>query len=529
MRHRTGLLLLLLVGALLRLPTFSRPLLSDDEAIYAATADAMAEGNVLYRDVVDHKPPAIYFIYRAGMALFGPHNTQGAHLFVVLAVLATAALLFAIGRAGWGRGPEALTAAGLFLVFSTTWHDYDALAANCELFLLLPQAAAAWIALRPGDDSPAARVARAFGVGVLIGVSALCKYQGVTFLGATAALLWFDRVHTRATTKAGEGAFRRAVLAAVGVLPEVALQLVGVAVPAALYLAYAAGVGALDATLFWFRFNFLYVDAGLTGGEALVRGLSRLGMIGAAALPVYLCGVAEAASLLRRWLRRSEPAIGRHECFLLAWLLTSVIALSAGGRFFGHYFHLVLAPLAVLAAPRCVRLWRRSRGVRLFLVAATAVPAFGFFALATFARPLAERIDEAEPPYNPVAHAIAANTGADETIFVWGNSPQLYSLARRSMGTRFSFCNYMTGESPGTATQTGAKSADDNSLAISWQMLFDDLETRKPALFVDAAAAGWDGYDKFPITRYPRLLEYLRVRYRLISEVAGVRLYRISP
>ena len=35
--------------------------------------------------------------------------------------------------AGLGLG---LAAAGLFLVFSTTWHDYDALAANCELFLL---------------------------------------------------------------------------------------------------------------------------------------------------------------------------------------------------------------------------------------------------------------------------------------------------------------------------------------------------------------------------------------------------------
>ncbi|HEY0711089.1 MAG TPA: glycosyltransferase, partial [Polyangia bacterium] len=69
MRDRTALLLLLLLGAFLRLPTFGRPLLSDDEAIYAATADAMAQGNVLYRDVVDHKPPAIYFIYRAGMAL----------------------------------------------------------------------------------------------------------------------------------------------------------------------------------------------------------------------------------------------------------------------------------------------------------------------------------------------------------------------------------------------------------------------------------------------------------------------------
>jgi hypothetical protein len=540
-RDRTALLLLLLLGVFLRLPTFGRALLSDDEAIYAATADAMAQGNVLYRDVVDHKPPAIYFIYRAGMALFGPYSTHGAHLFVVLAVLATALLLRGVARIGWG-GREGTTAAGLFLVFSTTWHDYDALAANCELFLLLPQAAAAWLALRPGGTSPAARATRALAIGVLVGLSALCKYQGVAFLGATAFLLWLDHVRASESANAakGEGAgqsagqraglLRRAGLAALSVLPEVVVELVGVAIPIALYLAYAAARGGLEATLFWFRFNFLYVDAGLTGSEALVRGAFRLGIIGAAALPVYLFGLLEAVAVARRLFTRGGlSSVPRHEAFLLAWLSTSVLALSAGGRFFGHYFHLILAPLAVLAAPGCLRLWRRSRAARVGLVLATAIPALVFFALASFARPLAERIDETEPPYDRVAHAIAANSSPGDTIFVWGNSPQLYVLARRSMGTRFSFCNYMTGESPGTGTQTGTKSADSNSLGVSWQMLFDDLSTRRPRLFVDAAAAGWDGYDKFPITRYPRLQEYLRVRYRLTAEESGVRIYRLSP
>ena len=40
-----------------------------------------------------------------------------------------------------------MVAAGLFLMFLITWHDYDALAANCELFLLAPQTAAALLLL----------------------------------------------------------------------------------------------------------------------------------------------------------------------------------------------------------------------------------------------------------------------------------------------------------------------------------------------------------------------------------------------
>ena len=63
-----------------------------------------------------------------------------------------------------------------------------------------------------------------------------------------------------------------------------------------------------------------------------------------------------------------------------------------------------------------------------------------------------------------MADRIAALTGPDDSVFVWGNSPQLYVLARRPLGSRFTFCNYMTGESPGTPTETGAANAGRSSL-----------------------------------------------------------------
>jgi len=198
-RFRAGVVAVFALGFALRLPTFFRPMLSDDEAIYATTADALQRGDLLYRDVVDHKPPLIYHLYRAGFALFGRYDTQGAHALVVLAVLLTAGLLLAIRRSEGAacRPGEATVAAGLFLVFSTTWHDYDALAANCELFLLLPQALAAWLLLR--DLRAPARGARGWAlhltVGALIGTSALLKYQGLTFLGASIGMLvWWTAV-----------------------------------------------------------------------------------------------------------------------------------------------------------------------------------------------------------------------------------------------------------------------------------------------------------------------------------------------
>jgi hypothetical protein len=525
-RFRAFVLATFVLGAILRLPTFGRALLSDDEAIYATTADAVSRGDKLYRDVVDHKPPLIYHVYQAGFAVFGPYGTQGAHALVILSVMLTAGLLFAIKAAESGAGGGervALAAAALFLIFSTTWHDYDALAANCELFVLAPQALAAWLVLRDlrGPARGAPGLAIHFAIGALIGASALFKYQGLTFLGASIGLLVWWAVLGRVSWS--------------WVVPRALAHVAGALAMPALYLAWCAAAGNAAAAIYWFEFNFSYVGAGLSGTEKLTRGLRRTLLIGGTALVAYGLGLAAAvgaATAMVRVIRggRARAAAPSPSVVLaLLWLVTSAIAVTAGGRFFGHYFHLVLPPLCLLAAPSFCRLWDRGWSSRAPLVALCAVPALIFFALASVARPLAAALDEGEPRYDEVAARIDALTTPDEGIFVWGNSPQLYVLARRPMGARFSFCNYMTGESPGTRTETGEKNADANQLPASWDMLFADLDQRSPALFVDAAAAGWDGYDKFPLARYPRLRAYVDQHYRPVEVRAGVVLYRRLP
>ncbi len=523
------------LGVLLRVPTFCRPLLSDDEAIYATTADALGRGELLYRDVVDHKPPLIYHVYQAGFAALGRYNTHGAHALVILSVLLTAGFLFAVrSRDGASSGGgESLAAAGLFLVFSTTWHDYDALSANCELFLLAPQTVAAWLLVRELGESPRGALGWVthLAVGALIGTSALFKYQGLTFLGVSIGMVVWWVVLGRASRS------RAAAMA----LCHVA----GALVPPGLYLLWCAAAGNAADAVYWFKFNFSYVDAGLTGLLAIARGLRRTALIGGVAVVPYALGVSAAlaaaagmARVVRQRLRGAQSFAldrarqGRTDVPLpsavlgLLWLATSAFAVAAGGRFFGHYFHLILAPLCLLAAPAFCRLWSKGRSYRVSLAALCALPALFFCALATVARPLAAALDEREPPYHEVAARIDAITGPNDRIFVWGNSPQLYVLARRPMGARFSFCNYMTGESPGTPTETGQWDADANQLPAAWDMLFADLERRRPVLFVDAAAAGWDGYDKYPLARYPRLRAYVDHNYRQVEARAGVVLYR---
>jgi len=367
-------------------------------------------------------------------------------------------------------------------------------------------------------------------VGALVGTSALFKYQGLSFLGASIGLLLWWVILERAS---GAWAVTMALC-----------QVAGALVPPALYLWWCRSAGNLAAALYWFKFNFSYVGAGLTGGAAIARGLRRTGLIGGAALVPYALGIAAAISTapkIVRVIRRRFAGASSVDAEVpspavvlgLLWLVTSAVAVTTGGRFFGHYFHLVLAPLCLLAAPAFCRLWgtgsQEHDGAwsrRAPLLVLCVLPALIFFGLATFGRPLAAALDEGEPRYDEVADRIDALTTSEERVFVWGNSPQLYVMARRPMGTRFSFCNYMTGESPGTPTETGQRNADANQLPAAWEMLFADLEQRRPALFVDAAAAGWDGYGKYPLARYPRLRAYVDQNYRPVEVRAGVVLYR---
>src|SRR5207244_3316275 len=91
---------------------------------------------------------------------------------------------------------------------------------------------------------------------------------------------------------------------------------------------------------------------------------------GGAALVPYALGFSAAAAtaarawrvIRERWRRspaRENKAPPLSAMLGLLWLATSAIAVAAGGRFFGHYFHLILAPLCLLAAPATGALWAR--------------------------------------------------------------------------------------------------------------------------------------------------------------------------
>src|ERR1044071_1418577 len=332
--RRTALALLgLCIG--LRAVSRVRPSLSEDEAIYAPVAREMLTGHELYRDIVDHKPPAVYLVYAATQAIAGPTGGMVLlHALLIGVVFATGLVLARIVRLHWpgtdarAPPPPALS----WIAYTTTLVDVDALAANCELFMMLPLVGAVAVFLeargRIGDHVLA---------GALIGAACLFKYQaGIQLpLFAVAALLGF-----------GEGRLgsRLAGVVAIGV---------GFAATIGFAACWLWRGGGFDAALFWFKFNFAYIEAGTSWGELVRRLAIRGGLVVGSAALLYGLGMAAVVAA------RREPFVR----FMTGWVLVSGLAVFVGGRFFGHYFHQLTAPLAVLAAPATVRLWQRRRAL----------------------------------------------------------------------------------------------------------------------------------------------------------------------
>jgi branched-subunit amino acid transport protein AzlD len=498
MNRRTALALLGLCIAL-RAVSLVRPCLSDDEAIYATVAREMLTGHELYRDVVDHKPPGIYVVYAATQAIGGPIGGMVVlHLVLIGAVFATGLLLARIVRRHWpGTDPRAPAAAALlWIVYTTTLVDVDALAANCELFMMLPLVGAVAVFLdgrgRPVDHALA---------GALIGAACLLKFQAGIMLPLFAAATLVGL---------GEGGLARrlAGLVAIGV---------GFAAMIAFAACWLWRGGGLDAAVFWLEFNFAYIQAGTSWGELVQRLVVRGGLVVGSAALLYALGV------LAVFAARREPFVR----FLTGWLLVSGIAVFVGGRFFGHYFHQLTAPLAVLAAPATVRLWQRRRAV---VGLAIAAPAAAYLVLGALHSRVMAWYGEPDPDYaSVVAWLDGRGPGA---LCVWGNSPVLYFEADRPLGCRFVFSNYLTGLSPATTTQSDA-TVDSSRYIVreAWPMLEADLDQRQPRFIVDGSPGNVAFYGKYPPSKFPPLARVLACAYDARADIAGMRIYerRVQP
>jgi hypothetical protein len=471
-------------------PAFLRPFVNDD-ATYALIAQKLNAGARLYRDAVDNKPPLIYATFAAVFRALGSSALTGMKVLTLVAQLASALLLAALGRRLFGARVGAL--AGLLFSFAAvTGLAKDFAAPNTEIFAN-PFIIGALVLLARDLERPSRDALLA--AGALIGLASLYRLPAAAALLGVLLFLW-----PAPLPRWERGRMMFQVVA-------------GFATPLAIAAAYFWGRGtAGDLWLWAVRGNVTYVRM----GEAHLASFARnaLALVVASHFPLLV--VATRVGCL--WRATREPHRARLR-FVLLQLVTALFAYRTGNRFYGHYFLQVVPFLALVGAWGFLHLPRSDQRWLRFVPAAMVSLLVVFTTINVVRAETARKVDGMEE----TIATLEAQTNPNDEVLLWSAPAEIAFDSGRRYATRFSFNNYLTGRSFGSnyalpGTTRAATQRVENPDA--WRLLRQDLAASPPAFIVDG-----EGGD-FAIDKYPALEPFLSRHYAPPRRVGSFTVYR---
>lgn len=462
---------LLGIVVVVHLPGLADRVFNNDEAYVATVADVIAHGGKLYVDAVDRKPPGLFYLYHWLFEVTGSRQLWIPRIAGMLAHGATATLVWVFARRRLGvRG--GLVAGVLAALASVTVTPGDAQSAEFEVFMMPFVLAAMVLADRK----------RPFASGLAIGAATMIKQTAAMTLLPLAWIAWRNRTTRRS---------------------HLAVLAVGTAAPA-VACAVMFGPGR-----FWFwvfgAANGQYLDVGDGGlGVTLHRMLSmNASIIG---LNVALFGLAAMA-----WRCRRDDV----EVWL--WLLSAVIGVFSGTRFFGHYYWQLLPPLCILAARGATQVAAKWTHIGVATMALTSAGA----AIAA----VALHLGGTSTHYETLADYVTANTTPDQKIFVWGHEPALFWASDRLPASRVITTGFLTGH---TSARPAGFDSIDKAVPGLWDDVMADLNADPPTLFFDTQPNDPLEPPDFPMSDYPPIEDFVDGKYQLVGVVERIYVYRLA-
>ena len=385
-RGRGQRVILALVGLLglaylVHFPIFTSNRLDVDEASVGSIAQGLLRGGHLYGNLVDRKPPGLFYLYASSFWLTHSNSLIPVRVLIVGLEAVTGLI---IGVALCQAWRHRVAVAALFILGTATFAYNDAHSASFEAAMLLPITLAWWFS----------RKGMAVAAALALVVAVLIKQPAAFTVLPVAYNLW----------NRPDGKRQVAILTATGV--------------------FAYG---LVAVLFGVR-PFLFWNISSNGGYIGVYSL--VGTIGVAVLST---GIYAISHVVMVWLAAKAWPERRLQVDLWLWLASALVGVAVGGHFFGHYFFQVLPPLAAVGATQIARVTLR----RTMLVAGATT---ALWLAVTVAMPRPDL-----PPYKAVVKQVDRLTTPHQSVFVWGSYSEVTWASDRPMATRFPHTNFVTG------------------------------------------------------------------------------------
>jgi hypothetical protein len=529
----------------LALPQLWYPLWFDQGA-FAACADVIRRGGVMFRDCWDVRGPAAAFAYVLPM-LLSP-SPVAIHAFDLAWQALTAVLLGVLARRMFGTRAGILAAVLYWLLYASV--NYWA-TAQAEGFANLFFVLALWLAWSreqriqntenriqnlSGRLSSFVFRHASFLSGVCLGVLFWFKYPFALIAFAPAVLI---AVKSRHTPDAPRLTIRPLLWLGAGFAAAIAVGLLYFALGGALaglqqQIAYDVATFndvPLAARLVWLRTTFreeivAFVSFGNTPTAGFKDTVEQLTILGRGYPFVMLLALLGLARSL--WNSRTRAA----GLYALAYVALTFAICIWQGHFYRYPFVIMLPAVALLASaalPHPSSLGARV-SARVVNLVALALAAAAMVGLAATMLPWAQDayenavvhgkgadelyLESKLAPYSLVAKALNEQTAPGDTITVFSDVPAVYALAQRRSGTRFPYLRWAE-EGQGPIPQYA-----DQFLA--------DLQRNQPVFFVlTQPDFPWPGADFIRLWKsMPAVNAYVEANYHYVGENGPFLLFR---
>jgi len=403
-----ALILLLGLGFILRLPSLFEPNRYADEDIYLTLGMAIRRGLVLYRDIHDNKPPAIYFI--AALA----HTILGFRFILLLWHSLNSVLVALLARWFFPKFPNAPLLIGLSFVLLTTLPLLEGNIANAEIFMILPVTAGLLLFWHAWESRRKIPIKIWLSIGVLLAAGFLFKVTAVFELAALSVFSVF------LTAKNHHLWF---IIA--GFVTPILVTIL-------YYLARGAGELYIRSVLLQ---NIGYLSSWTSGSNSNLF-INSFIMLGSLAV----------LFLLRRQLKSNF-------LFITTWFLFSLFGVLLSSRPYPHYLIQAVLPGILLVGlsltsiktlPKLIGL--AVAGLTLLAIIRTnfwyyrSLPYYqNFFTFALGQKTKAEYLAffPGTGRNQKIAEYIRTHTLPDIPIFIWGTEPAIYVLSGHLPPGRF--------------------------------------------------------------------------------------------
>lgn len=514
-RDRALSLLLVALGVVLflaaQLSNLTGEFVNNDVAGIAYEADTLLRGDLPYRDTVQHKPPASFFVFAAVFALFG-RDLYAVQLALTAWLLFGAAGVFRAARVLWGSRLGSATAVFLYLLYAGFFElNYSTWMAPAYVW------AAAELLAGLKTGSPRHNIA----AGAWAALAFLFKQPGIV-LGPLALSLW---ALSRRRQEPG---------ATVATLAQWIGGAVAGALPLVLFYAARGALGDLVRGVLAIGEYQTHLSQVTTKAPGLadLTSLVLLQLVRLFPVAVWLSSLTLAGAL---WLaaRRRPVAPLLPVLLFLFWSLLG--GAMSGYRFYRHYAIQYLPALALLGAhpDGPFRLMRnaRSRSAGRALAAVSALLTLHHvYVLAAHPGVVYDRrpplLSDGSTPARRAGEHIRARTTPADTVYVWGwiAWPVYFWSDRRAPLSSYRELGTVTTVNSNTHWSHSepfrfvpGKAADD---------LVRAFRERRPAYFVYSPYYVLEsGGGPEPLWDFAALLEVLRRDYALEAAYGDLQLY----